>query len=150
MQWVAWCFVPKVTNYSIAVYNKLLSLAALGDVLVLPEGENESIVCTALDDVNLVITWIVNGRISTDEDMRFVVEEEETSVDNGLKGSTIIFNATIDVNNTNLSCVVSNIAELTLVLTLEVTITLQGHIIIIVANTILLRYQILFRHSSSS
>ena len=138
-------------NHSIAVYNKLLSLAALGDVLVLPEGENESIVCTALDDDNLDITWRVNGRISTDdEDMRFVVEEEVTSIDDGLKGSTIIFNATIDVNNTNLSCVVSNIAELTLVLTLEVTITLQGHIIIIVANTILLRYQILFRHSSSS
>ena len=70
--------------------------------------------------------------------MRFVVEEEETSADDGLKGSTIIFNTTIDVNNTNLSCVVSNIAKLTFMVTLEVTITIQGHIIYIVANTILL------------
>ena len=105
----------------------------IGGVLVLLEGENESIVCTALDDDNLAIIWRVNGRISTDdEDMRFVVEEEETSIDDG---STIIFNATIDVNNTNLSC---NSAELTFVVALEVTITIQGHIIIIVANTILL------------
>ena len=108
-----------------------MSLAALGDVLVLPEGENESIVCTALDDDNLDITWRVNGRISTDdEDMRFVVEEEVTSIDDGLKGSKIIFNATIDVNNTNLSCVVSNIAELTFMVPLEIIITIQGHILL--------------------
>ena len=80
--------------------------------------------------------------------MRFVVEEEETSIDDGLKGSTIIFNATIDVNNTNLSCVVSNSAELTFMVQLEIIITIQGHI----ANNNWLFYDIKFscRHSFSS
>ena len=62
--------------------------------------------------------------------MRFVVEEEKTSIDNGLKGSTIIFNATIDVNNTNLSCIVFNSAELTFMVQLEIIVTIQGHIVL--------------------
>ena len=72
--------------------------------LVLPEGEEQSILCTAPNEGNYLITWVANFGPVGDG---FVVGEEEI-LDDGTKGKRITFTATDDINSTSLTCVVSD------------------------------------------
>ena len=75
--------------------------------LVLPEGEEQSILCTAPNQERFLITWGANVGPVGDG---FVVGEEEI-FDNETKGKRITFTATDDINSTSLRCVVADIFE---------------------------------------
>ena len=93
------------------------------ELLVLPEGEEHSVLCTVADEDRYLIDWLVNGRSTGEE---FVVGEEETLQD-GMKGTRITFNATLDVNNTNVKCTVLDRVTPALSFDfLNFTITIQG------------------------
>ena len=72
------------------------------ELLVLPEGEEHSVLCTVADENRFEINWVVDGGAAGEE---FVVGDEEMLQD-GMKGTKITFNATLDVNNTNMICTV--------------------------------------------
>ena len=75
--------------------------------LVLPEGEEHSILCTAPDEENYLITWVANGGAVG---VGFVVGEEEI-LDDETKGKRITFTSTDDINSTSLRCVVFDIFQ---------------------------------------
>ena len=94
-----------------------------GEQLVLPEGVEHSILCTAPDDDRYLITWVDDdGAVANG----FVVGEEETAGD-GMKGKRITFTATTDISNISLIC---NIIDLLQVSNsykpIELTIIIQG------------------------
>ena len=72
------------------------------ELLVLPEGEEHSALCTVADEDRYLIQWIVDGGAAGE---KFVVGDKET-FQAGMKGTKITFNATPDVNNTNVKCAV--------------------------------------------
>ena len=77
---------------------------AAEEQLVLPEGEEHSILCTAPNEERYLITWGTNiGPVGDG----FVVGEEEI-FDDETKGKRITFTATDDINSTSLRCVVSD------------------------------------------
>ena len=95
---------------------------AAREQLVLPEGEERSILCTAPASELFLINWVfVQGQAG------FVVGDEET-LDNGMKGKRITFTATADVNNTNLRCVVTDLIQTTAAYALELTVIIQGEL----------------------
>ena len=100
--------------------------AAAIELLVLPEGEEHSILCTAIiteEEDNYQINWAANGRLIGDG---FVVGEEKI-LDDGTRERNIMFTATNGINNTNLSCVVSHLFEPSNTFTpIELTIIIQG------------------------
>ena len=93
---------------------------------MLPEGEEHSILCTAIiteEEDSYQIHWGANGRSIGDG---FVVGEVET-LEDGTRERNITFTATNDINNTNLSCVVSHLFQSSLSFTpIEFTIIIQG------------------------
>ena len=96
------------------------------ELLVLPDGEEHSILCTAIiteEEDSYQINWAANGRSIGDG---FVVGEEET-LDDGTRERNITFTATNDINNTNLSCVVSHLFEPSNTFRpIQLTIIIQG------------------------
>ena len=110
----------------IAIFVAHLYHSAAIELLVLPEGEEHSILCTAIiteEEDSYQINWAANGRRIGDG---FVVGEEET-LDDGTRERNIMFTATNDINNTNLSCVVSHLFQSSLSFTpIELTIIIQG------------------------
>ena len=93
------------------------------ELLVLPEGEEHSVLCTVADDDRYLIDWLVDGGSVGEE---FVVGEEETLQD-GMKGTRITFNATLDVNHTNVKCtVLDRVIPALSFDSLNFTITIQG------------------------
>ena len=93
------------------------------ELLVLPEGEEHSVICRVADDDRYLILWVVDGGGAGEE---FVVGDEETLQD-GMKGTKITFNATLDVNNTNVKCTVLDRVTLALSFdSLNFTIIIQG------------------------
>ena len=108
----------------IAIFGAHLYHSAAIELLVLPEGEEHSILCTAIiTEDSCQINWAVNGRPIGDE---FFVGEEET-LDDGTRERNITFTATNDTNNTNLSCVVVHLFQPSLSFTpIELTIIIQG------------------------
>ena len=93
---------------------------AAREQLVLPEGEERSILCTAPASELFLINWVF-----VPEQAGFVVGDEET-LDNGIKGKRITFTATADVNNTNLRCVVTDLNQINSVDAVELTVIIQG------------------------
>ena len=71
---------------------------AAEEQLVLPEGEEHSILCTAPNEENYLITWVSNVGPVGDG---FVVGEEEI-FDDETKGKRITFTATDNLNSTGL------------------------------------------------
>ena len=97
------------------------------ELLVLPDGEEHSILCTAIiteeEEDSYQIILAANGQSIGDG---FVVGEVET-LDDGTRERNITFTATNDINNTNLSCVVVHLFQLSLSFTpIEFTIIIQG------------------------
>ena len=94
-----------------------------GEQLVLPEGVEHSILCTAPDNDRYLITWVVNKELTGDG---FVVREEET-VGDGMKGKTITFTATVDINDTSLTCNINDLFQVSnSYKPIELTIIIQG------------------------
>ena len=91
---------PRLLKVIFAV--SLLYHGLAEEQLVLPEGEEHSILCTAPNEQDYLITWGANGGAVGDG---FVVGEEEILDD----GKRITFTATDDINSTSLRCVVSDI-----------------------------------------
>ncbi|CAI7999333.1 hypothetical protein GBAR_LOCUS2686 [Geodia barretti] len=94
-----------------AIYTLVFSAISLahilhGEQLVFPEGEEHSILCTAPDEDNFAINWGTGGGIIGNEGP-FTVGDEEPAT-NGTKGRRVIFNASLEVNQTTLRCVVVN------------------------------------------
>ena len=107
----------------IAIFVAHLYHSAAIELLVLPEGEEHSILCTANiiveEEDNYQINWAANGRQIEDE---FVVGEE-TLLDDGTRERNITFTTTNDINNTILSCVVIHLFQPSLSFTpVELTI----------------------------
>ena len=91
------------------------------ELLVLPEGEEHSILCTAPNEKRYLITWVANVGPVGDG---FVVGEEEILSDE-TKGKRITFTATS--NSTSLKCVVSDTFEPSNTFEpLQLTIIIQG------------------------
>ena len=91
---------------------------------MLPEGVERSILCTAPDDVRYHIIWVADRGPARDG---FVVEDEE--LDDGMKGKMITFTATTDINNTNMSCVVTDLIQATSYEPIELLIVVQGFLL---------------------
>ena len=85
----------------------ILYHGAAEEQLVLPEGEEHSILCTAPNEDNYLITWVDNVGPVGDG---FVVGEKEI-LDDEMKGIRITFTATDNINNTSLKCVVFDTVE---------------------------------------
>ena len=77
------------------------------EVLVFPEGEVHSILCTAPDEDHFEILWrtAVGGEVGYEG--TFTVGDEEP-VYSGTKGRRVIFTASPEVNETTLRCIVVN------------------------------------------
>ena len=91
--------------------------------LVLPEGEVHSILCTAPDEENYLITWVANVGPVGDG---FVVGEEDI-FDDGTKGKRITFTATDNINSTSLKCSVSDTFQVSNSFEpIQLTIIIQG------------------------
>ena len=79
-----------------------------GELLVFPEGEVHSIICTAPDEERFVINWgTAAGGVIGNEGTYYTVGDEEP-VTNGTKGRRLMFTASPEVNGTILRCVVIN------------------------------------------
>ena len=93
------------------------------ELLVLPEGEEHSILCTAPNEQDYLINWGANGGAVGDG---FVVGEEEI-LDDDTKGKRITFTATDDINSTSLRCVVSDTFQASnSSIPIHLTIIIQG------------------------
>ena len=102
--WNAWTHAENVLMESplksiVFVVVCFVCYSAALELLVLPEGEEHSVLCTVADEYRFEINWVVDGGAAGEE---FVVGDEETLQD----GTKITFNATLDVNNTNVKCTV--------------------------------------------
>ena len=112
---------PRLLKVIFAV--SLLYHGAAEEQLVLPEGEEHSILCTAPNEQDYLINWGANGGAVGDG---FVVGEEEI-LDDDTKGKRITFTATDDINSTSLRCVVSDIFEPSNTFDpIQLTIIIQG------------------------
>jgi hypothetical protein len=101
----------------------ILYHGAAEEQLVLPEGEEHSILCTAPSEGNYLITWGANVGPVGDG---FVVGEEEI-LDDEMKGKRITFTATDDINSTSLRCTVSDPFEPSnSFIPIQLTIIIQG------------------------
>ena len=95
---------------------------AAGKQLILPEGEETSIVCKAPAEGNYAINWAVDGTAVSSEYMGFTVTEEEIS--DGMKEKWIVFTAT---SNVSLKCIVTDVLDVSNSFeSLEISIITQG------------------------
>ena len=93
-----------------------------GEQLILPEGEETSIVCRAPAEGNYAINWAVDGTAVSSEFMGFTVTEEEIS--DGMKEKWIVFTAT---SNVSLKCIVTDVLDVSNSFeSLEISIITQG------------------------
>ena len=99
-----------------------------GELLVFPEGEVHSILCTAPDEDHFEISWrTAAGEVGNEG--TFTVGDEEP-VTNGTKGRRLMFTASPEVNGTILRCVVVNFDQPSdSPEPLEFTIIIQGLLI---------------------
>ena len=80
---------------------------------MLSEGDEEhNIPCQAPDAVNYFIIWAVDGAVIEDELMGFRVGEQKTVAD-GIKERNVTFIPTADVHSTTLTCVVTDVLNVT-------------------------------------
>ena len=93
-----------------------------GEQLVLAEGEERSILCTAPAEVNYNVLWAVDGIPVNGEYMGFTVGEEEMLGD-GMKGKRIMFTAT---TNVSLRCVITDVLSVDSFDPLVINIIVQG------------------------
>ena len=94
---------------------------AAGEQLILPEGEETSIVCKAPAEGNYAINWAVNGTAISSEYMDFTVTEE---MSDGMKEKWIVFTAT---SNVSLKCIVTDVLDVSNSFeSLEIKIITQG------------------------
>ena len=108
------------SNFIVFVAVCFVCYSAALELLVLPEGEEHSVLCTVADEDRYLILWVVDGGAAGEE---FVAGDEETLQD----GTKITFNATLDVNNTNVMCTILDRVTPALSFdSLKFTIIIQG------------------------
>ena len=99
-----------------------LSCDCIAEELVLPVGEEHSILCKSPDGANYRIQWSVNAVPVDSEYMDYTVGEEETLTD-GMKGKRIMFTA---IENASLRCFVTDFSNVDFFDPLETVIIIQG------------------------
>ncbi|CAI8009840.1 hypothetical protein GBAR_LOCUS6564 [Geodia barretti] len=88
----------------------IFTCSSQGELLVFPEGEVRSILCTAQDEDHFGINWRTADGGEFGNEGTFTVGDEEPAT-NGTKGRRVIFTASPEVNGITMTCVVVNFRQ---------------------------------------